>query len=59
MHPAATRNTPVHQHNMVPIEALSLGEGTSISEFSEIWRDEVKRAMQDEGKDDVTHKSFN
>ncbi|KAI9462262.1 cytoplasmic protein [Boletus coccyginus] len=59
MHPAATRNTPVHQHNMVPIEALSLGEGTSISEFSEIWRDEVKRAMQDEGKDHVTHESSN
>ncbi|KAF8133914.1 D123-domain-containing protein [Boletus edulis] len=57
MHPAAARSTPAHQHNMVPIEALSLSEGKSIIEFSEIWRDEVKRAMQDEDKDYATHES--
>ncbi|KAG8214703.1 hypothetical protein J3R82DRAFT_9788 [Butyriboletus roseoflavus] len=50
MHPAATRNAPMYQHNMVPIEALSLSEGKSITEFSEIWRDEVKRAMQDDDR---------
>jgi len=44
---------------MVPIEALSLGEGKSIFEFSEIWRDEVKKAMQDEGKDHVIHETSN
>ncbi|KAF8558299.1 D123-domain-containing protein [Imleria badia] len=55
MHPAAARSTPAHQHNMVPIEALSLSEGKSITEFSGIWRDEVKRAMQDEDKDHSTH----
>lgn len=59
MHPAAARNTATHQHNMVPIEALSLGEGKSITEFSEIWRDEVKRAMQDEDEVHATHESFN
>lgn len=48
MHPAATRNSPVHQHNMVPIEALNLSEGRSITDFSEIWRDEVQRAIQDD-----------
>ena len=55
VHPAAARNAPAHQHNMVPIEALSLSEGKGITEFSEIWRDEVQRAMQDEGKDHATH----
>ena len=59
MHPAATRNAPAHQHNMVPIEALSLSEGKSITEFSEVWRDEVKRAMLDEDNDNATYKSSN
>jgi hypothetical protein len=44
---------------MVPIEALSLSEGKSIAEFSEIWRDEVKRAMLDQDKDHATYKSSN
>ncbi|KIJ62710.1 hypothetical protein HYDPIDRAFT_135933 [Hydnomerulius pinastri MD-312] len=48
LHPAATRNAPAHQHNMVPMEALSLSEGRGIAEFTEIWKDEVKRAMQEE-----------
>ncbi|KAH7885052.1 D123-domain-containing protein [Phlebopus sp. FC_14] len=48
LHPAATRNAPTHQHNMVPIEALSLSEGRDIGEFREIWKDEVKRAMQED-----------
>lgn len=47
-HPAALRNVPVHQHNMVPIEALSLSEGHNIVEFGKVWQDEVRRAMQDE-----------
>ncbi|KAG9315670.1 putative cytoplasmic protein [Chiua virens] len=51
MHPAATRNAPSHQHNMVPMEALNLSEGMSITEFSEIWKDEVKRAIEDDEKD--------
>ncbi|KAF9221505.1 D123-domain-containing protein [Gyrodon lividus] len=48
LHPAATRNAPAHQHNMLPIEALSLSEGQDITVFSEIWKDEVRRAMQEE-----------
>lgn len=59
MHPAATRNAPAHQHNMVPIEALNLSEGKSITEFSEIWRDEVKKAMQSEGENHNACKSEN
>jgi len=59
MHPAATRNAPAHQHNMLPIEALRLSEGKNITEFSEIWRDDVKRAMIDEDKDHATYESSN
>ncbi|KAG1717886.1 D123-domain-containing protein [Suillus lakei] len=34
LHPAATRNAPAHQHNMLPIEALVLSSGRDIDEFS-------------------------
>lgn len=57
MHPAATRIAPAYQHNMVPIEALSLSEGKSITEFSEIWKNEVKQAMQDEDTDLAANES--
>lgn len=43
-HPAASRNAPTHQHNMVPIEALAMGHGRNIQEFSEVWEEEVRRA---------------
>ncbi|KAH8102611.1 D123-domain-containing protein [Cristinia sonorae] len=44
-HPAASRNAPTHQHNMVPIEALAMGHGRNIQEFSEAWEQEVRRAV--------------
>ncbi|KAG6333356.1 hypothetical protein ID866_5732 [Astraeus odoratus] len=47
-HPAASRNAPAHEHNRIPVEALSLSEGRNIAEFGEIWHDEVKRAMQED-----------
>ena len=33
-HPAAARNAPEHQHNMVPLEALTLSEGRNVEEFA-------------------------
>ncbi|OBZ71291.1 hypothetical protein A0H81_08731 [Grifola frondosa] len=32
-HPAATRNAPMHQHNMLPIEALAMSSGRDVQEF--------------------------
>ncbi|TCD71477.1 hypothetical protein EIP91_008857 [Steccherinum ochraceum] len=46
-HPAASRNAPTHQHNMVPIEALAMGHGRTIQEFSEVWEEEVRRSTAD------------
>jgi D123 protein len=42
-HPAATRNAPQHQHNMVPLEALTLSEGRNMEEFAAAWMDQVRR----------------
>ncbi|KIK81702.1 hypothetical protein PAXRUDRAFT_832680 [Paxillus rubicundulus Ve08.2h10] len=50
LHPAATRNAPAYQHNMLPMEALALSEGQDIIAFSENWKDEIRRAMQEEGE---------
>jgi hypothetical protein len=36
-HPAATRNAPQYQHNMVPLEALTLKEGLNVEEFPTTW----------------------
>ncbi|KAJ3537029.1 hypothetical protein NM688_g6748 [Phlebia brevispora] len=46
-HPAANRNAPTHQHNMVPLEALALSEGRTIEEFAGIWQNELRRSAVD------------
>jgi hypothetical protein len=46
-HPAANRNAPVHQHNMLPVEALQLSSGRDIESFAQVWRDEVARGAED------------
>lgn len=50
-HPAAARNAPVHQHNMIPIEALALSQGRSIEEFAGIWQNELGRSAVDAGEE--------
>lgn len=45
-HPAASRNAPVHQHNMVPFEALQLSSGQDIEGFAEMWKNEVLGASR-------------
>ncbi|KAK7694590.1 hypothetical protein QCA50_001776 [Cerrena zonata] len=56
-HPAATRNAPTHQHNMVPIEALSMSSGVSLEEFARSWQSEVRRSTtggsDDESEEDT------
>lgn len=44
-HPAANRNAPANQHNMVPFEALNLSNGADIEEFSEKWKEQVRKSM--------------
>lgn len=48
-HPAATRNAPAHQHNMVPIEALAMSSGRDVLEFTNVWQDEVRNSMAEGG----------
>ncbi|KAJ7601078.1 D123-domain-containing protein [Mycena floridula] len=45
-HALANSNAPAHQHNMIPFEALSIGNGRSIDEFADQWRDGLLDAMQ-------------
>lgn len=46
-HPAAAGNAPIHQHNMVPFDALSLSNGRDIEELAEAWKDEIRTSMED------------
>lgn len=46
-HPAANRNAPTHQHNMIPIEALALSDGRSLEEFASVWQDELRKSTVD------------
>jgi len=48
MHPAATRNAPAYQHNMIPFEALSLSSGRDIEKFSDLWQEELQRSMEND-----------
>lgn len=51
-HPAATRNAPINQHNMVPFEALSLSSGRGVEDFQKVWEQEVKKGMQGDEDDE-------
>ncbi|KAF9454732.1 D123-domain-containing protein [Macrolepiota fuliginosa MF-IS2] len=44
-HPAAASNIPVFQHNMVPLEALTLSAGRSVDEFTDALRDRINESM--------------
>jgi hypothetical protein len=50
-HPAATRNAPQHQHNMVPLEALALSEGRTVEELSTMWMDQIRRGAVESDDD--------
>lgn len=45
-HPFATRNAPAHQHNMVPLEALTLSSGRDVQSFAEALQEEIQKSMQ-------------
>lgn len=47
-HPAATRNAPANQHNMIPFEALTLSNGRDIEQFSDMWKEEIQHAAEGE-----------
>ncbi|KAH8998686.1 D123-domain-containing protein [Lactarius akahatsu] len=51
-HPTATRNAPEHQHNMVPLEALTLSHGRNVEEFAAAWMDQVRRGTAVGDSDD-------
>ncbi|KAI0802046.1 D123-domain-containing protein [Irpex lacteus] len=51
-HPAAARNAPIHQHNMVPMEALALSGGRNVEEFAEVWQEQLRRSTADGHTDD-------
>jgi hypothetical protein len=51
-HPAATRNAPQYQHNMVPLEALTLSEGRNMEEFADAWMEQVRRGAVDSDEDE-------
>ena len=51
-HPAAMRNVPAHQHNMVPLEALTISSGRSMQDFAGALQEEIRKSMQDDSDDD-------
>ncbi|KAI0051088.1 cytoplasmic protein [Auriscalpium vulgare] len=51
-HPAATRNAPAHQHNMVPFEAFSLSSGRGIDDFRRAWEEELSRGVAEDSDSD-------
>ncbi|KAI0714016.1 D123-domain-containing protein [Cerioporus squamosus] len=52
-HPAAARNAPAHQHNMVPIEALTMSSGRDVMDFASVWRDEIRKSMAEDGGEET------
>lgn len=46
-HPAAIRNAPAYQHNMMPFEALSLSSGRDLEQFNESFHGEIEKSLED------------
>ncbi|KAH9936177.1 D123-domain-containing protein [Fomitopsis serialis] len=51
-HPVAARNAPTHQHNMIPLEALTMSSGRSMQDFAGALQEEIRKSMQDDSGDD-------
>ncbi|KAI0643155.1 D123-domain-containing protein [Trametes meyenii] len=51
-HPAAARNAPTHQHNMMPIEALVLSSGRDVQAFADAWQEEARKSVAEQESDD-------
>lgn len=51
-HPFAARNAPAHQHNMIPLEALTMSSGRSMQDFAGALQEEIRKSMQDDSGDD-------
>jgi len=56
-HPNATRNAPEHQHNMVPLEALTLSQGRNMEEFAAAWTDQVRHGAVADDSDDESEEN--
>jgi len=41
-HPAARKNAPAHQHNMIPFDAIRISHGRDIDEFADLWKESLK-----------------
>jgi hypothetical protein len=50
-HPAAARNAPAHQHNMLPFEALDMSSGRDIAQFAGVWQRSVSESMREDEDD--------
>ncbi|WVO18590.1 hypothetical protein L204_106309 [Cryptococcus depauperatus] len=46
-HPAATRNAPAYQSNMLPLEMMEMSQGRNMAEFKEAWEDAIRAGMGD------------
>lgn len=44
-HPAAMRNVPTYQHNMIPFDAICISHGRDIDEFADLWKESLKGGM--------------
>ncbi|KAF8170075.1 cytoplasmic protein [Pholiota molesta] len=51
-HPAAARNAPAHQHNMLPFEALDMSSGRDIAQFAGAWQRSVSESMREDDDGD-------
>lgn len=50
-HPAASKNAPLHQHNMIPFEAVQMSSGRDIEVFADQWKELVKESTQDDASE--------
>ncbi|KAF8340548.1 cytoplasmic protein [Cantharellus anzutake] len=51
-HVLAGRNIPRHAHNMMPREALEFSQGRTVAALQEVWKEEIKRAMENDSESD-------
>lgn len=49
-HPAANRNAPAYQANMVPLEMLQFSEGRNMDDFKNAWAEAVAAGMQNDSE---------
>jgi len=51
-HPAAVKNAPAQQHNMLPLDVIRMSSGQDMEAFTRAWQESVQRSTENQSDEE-------